>query len=323
MLCATDGNPEAVVLESTHVAADLRDLAAHVILEQTYVNRENQPIEAVYTFPLPMAATLLGLTVTLDGRELEAHAVEKTEAEEKYEDAITDGDAAIMLQEGEPGLYSMNVGNLKPGETCAIRLRFAQVHRFSGDNLRFHLPTTLAPRYGDPVAAGLDPHQAPETVLDSGKSFSLDLRVSGSLAQAQLHSPSHEISVARDGEAQRIRLAKETAAMDRDFVLLLTPQEVPQGTGLLVQDPRMDGQGSVAMAAFLPRLAGDLDPDPLNLKIVVDCSGSMGGDSMAQAREALLSILDALRPGDYFSITAFGSTHKCLFPEQRRVDFPD
>ncbi|THB63372.1 MAG: VWA domain-containing protein, partial [Desulfovibrio sp.] len=36
-----------------------------------------------------------------------------------------------------------------------------------------------------------------------------------------------------------------------------------------------------------------------------------------------LSILDALRPGDYFSITAFGSTHKCLFPEQRRVDFPD
>src|SRR5690606_22370675 len=47
--------------------------------------------------------------------------------------------------------------------------------------------------------------------------------------------------------------------------------------------------------------------------LVVDCSGSMAGDSIAQARLALERILDGLRTGDLFEIVAFGSTHRALF----------
>lgn len=309
-----------VALKTTHVEAALHDLLARVTLTQVYVNEENTPIEAVYTFALPLSATLLDLSVRLGERELTALAVEKSQAEERYEDAMTDGDTAVMLQEVEPGLYSVNVGNLLPGETAAIRLGFAQVHRFLDDHLRFHLPTTLAPRYGSPEAAGLQPHQAPETVLDSGLKFSLQMRITGALGQAELRSPSHDVAVQRQEGGLLVSLARETAPMDRDFVLLVEPRELPAAMALCAPDMVAGPQARAVLAAFLPRLDDSHAQSPLNLKILVDCSGSMGGDSIAQAREALLRILDSLRPGDFFSLTLFGSGQCRLFESQTPVN---
>jgi uncharacterized protein YegL len=53
----------------------------------------------------------------------------------------------------------------------------------------------------------------------------------------------------------------------------------------------------------------------LNLAIVVDCSGSMQGDSMAQAKQALEGILDGLQSHDRVTLIAFGNTTK-VFSEQ-------
>jgi predicted metal-dependent peptidase len=57
-----------------------------------------------------------------------------------------------------------------------------------------------------------------------------------------------------------------------------------------------------------PFFPGLRRPRPLNLAIVVDCSGSMQGDSIAQARQAVARILDALQPQDRLTMIAFGTT---------------
>src|SRR5690606_13269488 len=46
---------------------------------------------------------------------------------------------------------------------------------------------------------------------------------------------------------------------------------------------------------------------PLAVKLLVDCSGSMGGDSIDAAKRALHRILASLEPGDRFSYSRFGS----------------
>jgi len=53
---------------------------------------------------------------------------------------------------------------------------------------------------------------------------------------------------------------------------------------------------------------------------VVDCSGSMGGESILQARHALLRALDRLRPEDHFNIVRFGSSSTMLFRKQEPAD---
>lgn len=101
---------ERVALCDVAVSAVLQDLLAEVTVSQTYRNDERTNIEAVYTFPLPLDAVLLDLEVDIGGRVLKGVVVEKKAAEEKYEDAVEAGDAAVMLEAIEPGLYTMNVG---------------------------------------------------------------------------------------------------------------------------------------------------------------------------------------------------------------------
>jgi len=49
---AGKGEPAPVPLTGVSVKVRIVDLVAEVNIEQRYVNRENQPIEAIYKFPL-------------------------------------------------------------------------------------------------------------------------------------------------------------------------------------------------------------------------------------------------------------------------------
>jgi Ca-activated chloride channel family protein len=60
------------------------------------------------------------------------------------------------------------------------------------------------------------------------------------------------------------------------------------------------------LASFCPRVLAS--EHPLAVKILVDCSGSMQGDSIAAARRALQAIVAGLREGERFSLSRFGST---------------
>ena len=152
-----------IALRGVSIRVALRDLICETEVIQKYQNSENTNIEAVYTFPLPVDAVLLDLEVKLAGKTLRGCVIERKAAQEKYEDADTSGDSALLLEQNGDGLYTMNLGNLLAGETAEIRFRYAMLLNWNGDTLRVMIPTTLAPRYG--VPSGLQPHEVPEHSL--------------------------------------------------------------------------------------------------------------------------------------------------------------
>jgi Ca-activated chloride channel family protein len=92
--------------------------------------------------------------------------------------------------------------------------------------------------------------------------------------------------------------------MDRDFILNVKAPQATRSFALCGQD----GDGLAAVASFQPFFPGLQQPRPLNLAIVIDCSGSMQGDSMEQAKQALEGILDGLQPHDRITLIAFGNS---------------
>lgn len=308
---------EKVALKSVNVQATFKNLLCETTMRQVYRNLEEKPIEAVYTFPLASSAVLLGLKVTIGKRELEGKIVEKAQAEENYEEAITEGNTAIMLERNKHGLYTMNVGNILAGEEISITITYAELYTWQGNTLRFHLPTTIAPRYGNPEEAGLQPHQEPEYDLLAENRFQIKLTLSGSLASAQLECPSHKISIAASPGETVATLAASEAFMDRDFILNIRMPE--GGRDFVLLDKDFDG-GYVALASFAPTLPMEGETQPKSVKIVVDCSGSMSGDSITQAKQAISDILKQLRPTDYFNLLAFGSTVTAVFSRQVKAN---
>jgi Ca-activated chloride channel family protein len=302
-----DGEP--VLFKGATLAGVLQGSLFEATLEQRFKNPTEQHIEVVYIFPLPYGAVLLDLKVKLGDQLLTGCVIAKREAETKYEEALTEGDAAIMLERNTDGTHTLNLGNLAPHEDCVVTLRYAQTLSFEQRGLRLLIPTVLAPRYGNPITdGGLKPHQVTESSLDVEYPLQLTIDLLDTLAQARVSSPSHPISVSHDLQegATRVRVTlAATACLDRDFILNV--DQLPVNSLAVLSQDSVHPEQTAALISLCPRLHQDEDP-AIAVKLLVDCSGSMGGDSIAAARRALQAIISQFQIGDRFSLSRFGST---------------
>ena len=223
--------------------------------------------------------------------------------------ADREGDAAIMLEKNHDHSYSLNLGNLAAGERCVITLRYAQKLQFEQGGLRLLIPTVIAPRYGDALQdGGLMPHQAPSHSLAADYPFELVLRLHGDLARSRVASPSHPVAVgpgkAEEGGGLTVALARRQA-LDRDFVLVV--DQLAHASLAVAARDSVDPAGVSILVSFCPRVLTE-GPRLVAVKILVDCSGSMAGDSIEAAKRALQAIAGQLGAGDRFTLSRFGST---------------
>lgn len=310
--CTLTCDGEEVAMKSVHVHGKLDGLLLRMKVRQTYTNESEDTLETVYTFPLAWGATLLNLAVELNGKRLNGAVIEKKQAVKQYEEAIDNGDSPIMVERSGRGLYTANLGNLLPGETAVIEIEYAQLLSFEADRIRLTIPTTIAPRYGNQhEQGGLQPHQtaAANGLVEYG--FFMTLDVHGTAAKGLISSPSHPIKTTKSFDGVNVQLGKQ-AYLDRDFVLLI---EDLVGESFCIAGPDSEGSSSTAIiTSFCPRLPA-AKPSALRLKVLLDCSGSMAGDSMRQARIGLRHLFKQLNEDDSFAYTRFGSSIDRVTPK--------
>jgi len=289
-----------VPLAKVSASGKLTGLLFEMTVEQHYRNACAAPIESVYTFPLPLNAVLLAFELELNGVTHQATAFGKQQAEHKYETAIDEGNSAALLVDNGNGLFTVNVANLMPGESAVVRYRYAELLSAHKDHVRLNVPTAIAPRYGQPSDAGLGGPAIPGADLLAEYPFNLRLEITGFEDAAKAHSPTHSISKTAIETGLRVEIARN-GFLDRDFVLLLDGAATRANAQVAP-----DGQDFMALASAVIA-ATDGDDRPLAAKILLDCSGSMAGDSIEAAKRALAKLLEGMRPSDRFSLQRFGS----------------
>lgn len=297
---------------------------AHITVRQRYRNDEPKPVEAIYTFPLPSEAALVGFAMTCAGRRLEAVVKERDEAFRAYDDALTAGHGAALLDQERANVFTASVGNLLPGEETLIEVTYVQRLAADEGSLRWMIPTLVAPRYipgtprGDRTAHG---HADPtDLVPDADRvtprigevAYGLKLDVLFDVgARVALDSPSHRLDVVPEGARLRVKLAQADVALDRDLVI--TARGVSDGplTGV-TGDAGAGGEATLALTV-VPDL-GPAAQEPREVVFIIDTSGSMEGASMTEARAALRLCLRHLREADRFNVIAFANQHHAFAP---------
>lgn len=277
-------------------------------IEQTFVNPGDTSLEVIYAFPLPYLAILLDLHVRLGDHKLRGSVIQRHQAEVEYVGAITDGNSAIMLEQHKDGHYTLNLGNLAPEETCVIRIRYAQVLSFEQRGIRLLIPMVIAPRFGNPMTEGnLNPHQIPETSLEVSYPFEFSIDIKGQLACSRISSPSHPIGVvlqtSESGDYVHVTLGA-SSTLDRDLILKIDELSV-NSLALLGTDQEND-ISITSLISFCPQFIKEA-PSSIAVKFLVDCSGSMAGDSIMAAKRALQFLIKNLQSRDRFSLSKFGS----------------
>lgn len=278
------------------------DLLAEYELSHVFHNESDEDIEAVYSFPVPLDAAFGGMDATLDHRTFSASVLAARAAERTYDEAIEQGDSAVLLEEVSPGMLCVNLGNLRPGEQGEIVLRFSAAVAVADGRARFSVPLVQRPRYGWHDG---DPRTVPQHDFAVVHPLEADIRVRGLLAGRPVQC---SVSGARfahvDGETS---LRLDAAMLDRDLVLVFDLDATPTARARRVED----GDGAMAVANFtLPAAEGDM---PLDIALLLDGSGSMTGDAIAQSRRALEALADALRDDDRIHVIRFGSATRALF----------
>jgi Ca-activated chloride channel family protein len=316
MLAGAGTNCTPPALQGVTIDARVAGPLLEVSAEQSYQNAGREDIEVVYTFPLPPRAVLTAMEFELGERRLVGAVKRKAHAERDYEQAIASGDAAVLVEQERDGRFTANLGNLKPGESARIRLRYGQLVEAAGQYWRLAIPTVLAPLYGDPHAdGGLAEHKAPRHSPFVAYPLRLTVTVVGRARAEDLYSPSHAIDVVETPVGVRVQ-TRPGVCLDRDFVLLIRRA----ADALAVAGSDAEGMVAIASAVVPSRPQAQAS---VSMRIVLDCSGSMAGERLDWASVACQRLVAGLAAGDEFSITRFGSTHQHLRPRLTPADEPN
>jgi type VI secretion system protein ImpC len=314
LLAADDLVP--IPLKRTDVRAAVTAACADVTVTQVFVNTHPRALEATYVFPLPEDAAVHGLRMFVGERLIEGVVHEKEEARATYEEAKQQGHGAALVEQTSPNIFTTSVANLLPGQEIRVEIRYLQPLTFQEGRYRFVFPMVVSPRYvlgSDPAAeslvgeasAAVAAPRLPQGFL-RGDAVSLEIELDAGVPLCGFDSPSHDLVVLEESGASRVRAAlrRDDEIPNRDFVLNYRVAG-PQLEHVLLHEPARPDQPGTFLLIATPPLQPPGPALAREIIFVIDRSGSMSGEPLAQAVQAARQLLDRLEPDDAVNVVAF------------------
>ena len=329
LLLRASGQPDwqPALLLDTRFDVQVSGPVVRVKVEQRFRNTLQGFAEGVYAFPLSERSAVHGMQMQIGERRIVGRIEEKARARQIFEQARAHGQATALVEQRRPNIFSSAVANIEPGRDMVVSLEYTEMLVPDGARLSLRLPLTMTPRYQpqatvhpeNPPVMQVHDLTGPEgLILPPGVSpaqshrTQLHVQLDAGQPLASLASPSHAIRLRADGQCHRIELDTDTVPMDRDFVLNWQLQGGP-ASRVNVFAERVDGE----LHALLMLMPGDLpaqaERQPREVILVIDTSGSMGGERIRQARDSLIFALGRLKPEDRFNVLEFNHRHSMLY----------
>uniref|UniRef100_A0A8C7MCK5 von Willebrand factor A domain-containing protein 5A-like n=1 Tax=Oncorhynchus kisutch TaxID=8019 RepID=A0A8C7MCK5_ONCKI len=327
-----------VPLKSIAVEVSVQGHVATVSSTLQYENQEENPLEAIFVFPLPGEAAVCRFRTKIGQTEVVAEVQEKQKAREQYDDLLSSGQQAFLLEESDesPDVFKLSVGSLPPGEKASVSLDYVtELAVQADDGLRLCLPAVLNPRY-QPQDSGSGGSALVSSVPTGSVPYSLSLsaRVSSlhPICRVESNCPLDPLNYLNTEKTQATVSLAAGHQFDRDVELLLYYQDTHQPTAIVEAAQASAKPGSlmgdpVVMLSLYPEFPNDVMSSMTSLGeflFVVDRSGSMScpmhngsvaQDRIGSARDTLLLLLKSLPMGCYFNIIGFGSRYESFFPK--------
>ena len=317
-----------VPLKHTDVKGRVTGYIAAVDVTQKFHNPFNEKIEAEYVFPLPQNAAVNEFLMTIGDRRIRGIIREREEAETIYREARARGHVASLLTQQRPNVFTQKVANIEPGKTIDISITYFNTLDYRDGWYEFVFPMVVGPRFNPPgqtdgvgaVARGKRGSSGQKTEVQylapderSGHDIALSVEIDAGVAIEDVVCVNH---VVRKTTADDTKMTVEIAALDsipnKDFVLRYKVAGARIKTALFThQDER---GGFFTLMLFPPEDLKSLKRAPMEMVFVLDCSGSMSGRPIEQAKNAIRRALRSLQPGDTFQIIRFSNNASQLGP---------
>ena len=328
LLRARDGAAAVPAVQlGTDMDVTVSGQVARIRVTQAFRNTSDRWVEASYLYPLPQDGAVDTLKMVVGQRVIVGKIKRREEAQKIYDKAMKEGRKASLVEQQRPNMFTNRVANVGPGETVIVQIEYQAPVRQVGGAFSLRLPLVVGERYVPPhtlltQAALRDARTitaAPIARAVPGQTLnpvSIAVHLTPGFVPAAVSSPYHRIAVDGQGETRTVRLADGPVPADRDFELSWRAASNEPVVGAFKQKV---GRQTYVMATIVPPVMAAAPVPPREMVFVIDNSGSMGGDSMDEAKASLEHALRTLRPQDHFNVIRFDDTMTQLFEHSVRA----
>jgi Ca-activated chloride channel family protein len=293
MLLPEAFSPDYLVVRYHRVTVRIEDGHAVTRVEQEFHNPHDVPVLGRYLFPVPPEAMLSRFRAVVDGVVTPIVRQDGDTTNAALYPIITRRRDPTLLQYADWETLAFDV-NLSPHSSRHMTLEYEEVLLPAGGLYRYRYVLSTERYTSQPL---------------DDVSITVDIRSSSGLST--LYSSTHTVKTELMGP-DRARLSWQASNVipTDDFELFFAPTEGDFGSGLLTG--RLGGKDH-----FLFMFSPQVQPRessylPKDIVFVMDRSGSMEGEKIAQARKGLHFILDQLGEQDRFSIVCFNDRRSVL-----------
>ncbi|GAB4295417.1 MAG: hypothetical protein Kow0090_10340 [Myxococcota bacterium] len=317
-------------LKHTSVSAEIAGFVSSVTVTQHFQNPHDEPIEAVYVFPLPQNGAVDDMTMIIGERRIKGVIKKREEALQIYEQAKSQDKTASLLEQERPNIFTQSVANILPGDDIKIEIHYFAPLKYDKGIYEFVFPMVVGPRYipGSPIGASgggfapdtdfvPDASRITPVVMPpgtrSGHDIALTVKLDAGVPVKNIEVVSHKADINKLSDSRAtVALHPSESIPNKDFILrykvagekpemaLLTHAGEKGGFFILMIQPKANVE---------PREA-----TPKEMVFVVDNSGSMSGDPIAKAKALVHKMLRGMNPDDTFQIIKFSERASGLSP---------
>lgn len=318
-------------LVHTEVKAEISSFLSRVTVCQQFHNPFREPIEAVYTFPLPHNAAVDDMTIHTGERTIRGVIKRREEAKAIYEQARARGQLAALLDQERPNIFTQQLANILPGQNVDIVISYVETLKYANGGYSFIFPMAIGPRYipGEPVgkqgggwapdtdkvpdASRITPLVTPPGTR-SGHDISIEVRIDSGVPFTNLRSEQHKLAIlSQDRYSALVQLEDQATIPNKDFILAYDVAGSELQEGYLTH--RVGNDGYLMLILQPPQIIKPDQVVPKELVFVLDTSGSMSGFPIEKAKETMTMALDGLYPHDTFNLITFSGDTRILFPQ--------
>ena len=257
-------------------------------VDQVFKNEYDVDVEGVYIFPLPEDAAITDFSVYVDGKKISGEILDKEAARRTYEDMVRKMKDPALLEYVGRNMFKARVSGIPKHSEKRIELSYQQIIQYDQGMYTYIYPLDTE---------RFSPQPLEEVVVSTAITSALPIK--------SVYSPSHKVdTVIKEKEAVST-YEERNVTPDKNFILHYSVSEKDIGMNILCYR-RSNEDGYFMMLVSPGQLEGrTIDKD---IVFVLDASGSMSGEKIAQAKDALKFCVNNLRKGDRFNIISFSTS---------------
>lgn len=283
--------PAYLRVKNHSVRIEIDNQIAQTKVDQIFVNDSDFQLEGTYIFPLPEDAAISDFAMYVDGVRLEGRVLDRNEARAIYEDIVRRQRDPALLEYIGRGAFQARIFPIPPHSEKRVQIGYSQVLKAENGLVKYVYPLSTEKFSPLPI-----------------EQVTINVALKSPQEIKAIYSPSHPVSIARESDFKaNVGYEANQVKPDRDFVLYYSVSADEIGANLLTYKPDANGDGF-----FLLLLAPKVNVEQQSVVakdviLVLDTSGSMQGEKIVQAREALKYVLEQLKPNDRFNVISFAT----------------